>query len=1400
LKSFGLLRTNVGLTTNIKVMVDTSYKLSLDSIESDPNLSFDKFKKVSFTKDNYYDELIPYFYKNLPADTAFSIKYENDVDTMSNDFKNQYDELYSYGARNIVDNKNYKEEYEYFAPLYITKNGLPKKFIIFRVDGSGIGTTDRNNFNAEIIKKLKTVKLFDLSKQSVLGEWLSKNFTDNKYFPDSPLDIDFRNLEFCRWNGIDYQNGGYTYKSLFIDDILDEEKEIFELEKFVFDSYKNNKVVFPNIVNFSFLFDDTPSTPEIKRKWSINRYYGFYLNDLELVKTVSPYLSIPLRSDIIIQNNSSNNGGISNILYSPSNENPFLQEWSDKRPFYVEYNGNYYKVEQFTETITNQLVKIKNPLSNTESRISKDLGFSSSKYNPNASVIKKSVTTNTKSAVEDFGNVIVTKYKIITDLNLTGLTASSFNQNYAEIDTTNKLITSDGSAVKDFQITEFDGADVWVIEIDGIYHNLVKVDNSIMVSTDYSFIFNQNDFIYKVRGESTKVSTVVDFNNVPKKFSIYKLNFCDIKDFDTRIVDTDYSKYEYEESTNITSTDETKMYLEDIRSLTDPINLDDFSYQNKIVNIPTSSEYTANYETFKIDGNDLSEIWRKNPVYCKWGFHKSLSSNDLPYSLNNSLIFEDFNRTTNVYEPFPRRSERNLDYFYTINSASSSYVYHSLHIQNLDSDNNIDTTFKFELNKYLNFTYSYFDSLTSTTQSTTEYTYDYFTYLFSKSNKFFNGKIKENTNKYSYFNVGDESVPNHTLFRGIKFDIYEVSSITINTNNQIDKINIKSSNSFDDYKFSVLLSDNNTLPIFDTTDTSKIIGLTGPDTKLIWSVIDEWKMDKQYTYGGTGWANAIKVLNDDILYYRNSSSTTTNPIFATYGVTIPSAPYTQRWSYNNDRNSIFWSPLVTSYSSAISGTGPSVVYNSGEYYYCASESNTVDFWNPAKSITTGYTTASTVIYNNNYYTSLVDNNYFKPTINSWTMSSSTQSKWKLVESWDSTKQYYYDGTFSGNVVYNNNIYKLYWLSASSSIFVLPGINPMQSNYWIERKDKSFNSVAGTNSIIKLNNKYNILVGGGQSTTSNLNNGIVIYINKKWKNILVNINISDGTTPNISNSNRDSLYNDINQKLTASNFINAINDITNKYGFSNYLSYIVIDENNNIKRYSYSPVDGGNIKDLPYLLKCEEPDKLDIKVNSLFKRAVELPNTLNPIKKLDAGRIVDITQLNYYNNIPVAANIIENQYPPKVFENYHGNKNIISNEIHRYSGYYSPVFYDVQLFERDSNGIPSGGNYKFDTTLNDFGLMKERKIRKINRKGNILRLGNVNDEKSIYPMLDEFGYSIYDFFIFSSTWDLKYYLETVSNSKNKDYLQKYTADENVINTFDITTPIVIPSYIGKTQDN
>jgi hypothetical protein len=55
----------------------------------------------------------------LPADIAYKIKYDNDVETMSSDFSNQYDELYQFGA--YYKYKNYKEEYEYLHLFILIK-------------------------------------------------------------------------------------------------------------------------------------------------------------------------------------------------------------------------------------------------------------------------------------------------------------------------------------------------------------------------------------------------------------------------------------------------------------------------------------------------------------------------------------------------------------------------------------------------------------------------------------------------------------------------------------------------------------------------------------------------------------------------------------------------------------------------------------------------------------------------------------------------------------------------------------------------------------------------------------------------------------------------------------------------------------------------------------------------------------------------------------------------------------------------------------------------------------------------------------------------------------------------------------------------------------------------------
>ena len=89
-------------------------------------------------------------------------------------------------------------------------------------------------------------------------------------------------------------------------------------------------------------------------------------------------------------------------------------------------------------------------------------------------------------------------------------------------------------------------------------------------------------------------------------------------------------------------------------------------------------------------------------------------------------------------------------------------------------------------------------------------------------------------------------------------------------------------------------------------------------------------------------------------------------------------------------------------------------------------------------------------------------------------------------------------------------------------------------------------------------------------------------------------------------------------------------------------------------------------------------------------------------------------------------------------------------------FFSPTTYikiETSFYE------PIYGNYYFDTDLTDFGIVRERKFSKVNRSGSVLKLGEIPDTNSIYPMLDEFGYTFRDFFIFRSTWDFKYHIET-----------------------------------------
>jgi len=1428
MKSFSLLRTNVGLTTNVKVVVDSNYGLYLESINSSPKLQISKLKKFRFNKNNFFDELIPYFFRDVPSEIAFEIKNtESDSYTMNGDFSKQLDTLYYAGAENIIDNKNYTEEYEYFAPLYIFKGSLPKFFIIFRIDGPGIRSIDRKNFKSDFLQKFKTVKVFDLTRKTEVGQWLENNFISNRNYPYNSLDIDFRNSEFTKWYGIDYTSGGYTSRSRFLKNYLENENPIFDFEKYIFDGFSENKIIYPQILNLSFLFDDTPATGLGLRKWSINRYCGFYLDDLQEVDSITPFILSSLKNDVEILND--------NTLYSPTGD-PFENGYRQDQNW-IEIFGKFYRVERYEESRTNTLSK------NTKSNISPK-----NKENP---VTKSNVK---KVETEAYTTVYTFKYKIISDLNLTGQ-QNNLNKKVCYVNTQNQIIRWYDQS--NFEIEDWDKADVHLIEIDGSFHNLIKQNDSIIINTDFVFDFIEySKFSYWINNKDPKFYKEIDLriteSNPPKSFKIYRLNFSEIKDFDTQIIENNYSKYEYETEKEIVDlTGEPKMYVTDFRSGTFPLSFEQFKIKGgQVTSIPVSSDYTAGLETFKIDKDRLTQLWSKNPVYCRFGYQNSISKSNVPYLLNNNTIHESFNRCADFYRTEPSMRYRNLDYFYSINSGSTNYVDHSLHIEKnslytISQDSPIeslrflqDETFRFEVDKYLNVkTYSV------STESAT-YSYDYFSYFFEIPSTLASGRLKYNIKRYSNFDKSQSGIPNSTLFNGLKFQIFEVDTIRADSNS-IQNLNVKASNIFDDYKFSILLSKNNKY----IDDTSKLVDVgfygtfshyqtdsgnlayrtssnaTPSNIKIgdklyvtfeppynslsswrdvtsvgqlsgggygfvtsatssesftysrsgIWESNFKWKKVKNWSIGQTFFVGDF-VIWEDILYN----------VIQKYTVDSPnSEPWqlTQYFSeYANDTP--FWKP--TSYSTN------DWCYRQGDYWYRKNtpEATSVDFWTP--KIT--YSDNEDVVLHNGrlYKNQSVNNNLGKtpreksrsadmsesinkewievPKVRNWLAGESvstkySDTKWQQVKLWEVESTYVEDDY----VVYKDVLY----LCLED-----PGVNetPDSSSKW-ERKysflpDSDSVYTSTNNPILNINGDYYICEFNRENT---LNNGITIYINKKWKNVLVNISINDNTLEYTQNCPRTKLYTENYSKLTAYNFIRQINKIDNKFNFIDHTSYVVIEEDDTFKKYNLN-VDIGK---LPYFLSVQYPDQIEVdRRNNFYSSVNQDLSSINPTRVLVNGQVDGRNQIDFYSGIPIAYNITRardlklkntvNQIKFSIENIQTSNKSDIKSKsivspdkttLYRYSGYYMPVFYEIELFKSTGEFIDNPGNYIFDTDLTYFGTAKQMLISKKSRNGNILKLKNFDGKKSIYPMLDEFGFTYVDHFIFRSSWDSKFHVES-----------------------------------------
>lgn len=132
--SFGLLRTNPKLTGNVKVTLDSSGGVWLNSMNANPTLSSQKFKKYQVTGNlPYAKDLYNFFSEGtVPNDIIFETgTFTDGANKAVEDFEFQYDFFYGAGASTLVD-KNYPENFRYFQPLWLRKE-LPEFFVIFKV-------------------------------------------------------------------------------------------------------------------------------------------------------------------------------------------------------------------------------------------------------------------------------------------------------------------------------------------------------------------------------------------------------------------------------------------------------------------------------------------------------------------------------------------------------------------------------------------------------------------------------------------------------------------------------------------------------------------------------------------------------------------------------------------------------------------------------------------------------------------------------------------------------------------------------------------------------------------------------------------------------------------------------------------------------------------------------------------------------------------------------------------------------------------------------------------------------------------------------------------------------------------------------------------------------------------
>lgn len=285
--SFQLLRTNPKLTSNVKLTVDSTGDLWLNSISANEQLANQKYKRFAINETSNHEVNLYRFYDNgkTPSAVAYELGSTIGKTASAKDLKDQFDfDLYTSGAK-YLKSRQYSEKFSYLAPIYLDQV-KPGKFVIFKIPGAsnytaGQGksissTLTTQEFATDMFKNATLVKVFDMGPDSKIGKYL-ENISKNPMFTTNPLYVNYKQDGYSLYRGASIKTGTYVEQPEQLSTVLSRALPLLKVEQFVTQGFERNSIVHPKVINLEFLFDDDTS-----ETYTFNRYFGFYCNDIDL--------------------------------------------------------------------------------------------------------------------------------------------------------------------------------------------------------------------------------------------------------------------------------------------------------------------------------------------------------------------------------------------------------------------------------------------------------------------------------------------------------------------------------------------------------------------------------------------------------------------------------------------------------------------------------------------------------------------------------------------------------------------------------------------------------------------------------------------------------------------------------------------------------------------------------------------------------------------------------------------------------------------------------------------------------------------------------------------------------------------------------------------------------------